>query len=106
MSRAGRLTQCDCCVKCYILLNQQFYRKHYILFFIIDKIALRAASGPQAIVRRPLSYNHQSLVRYHFSWKSPLANQRNEDSSLQNGSVAHALYCSNIVLEVKIRIVC
>jgi len=26
MSRAGRLTQCDCCGICYILPNQQIFR--------------------------------------------------------------------------------
>jgi len=33
MSRAGRLTQGDCCGICYILPNQQIFRNHCILFF-------------------------------------------------------------------------
>jgi len=33
MSRAGRLTQCDCCGSCYILPNQQIFRKYCKLFF-------------------------------------------------------------------------
>jgi len=33
MSRARRLTQCDCCGICYILPNQQIFRKYCILFF-------------------------------------------------------------------------
>jgi len=48
MSRAGRLTQCDCCGICYILRNQKTFPKYCILFFhhwqngFIDKMASRA----------------------------------------------------------------
>jgi len=48
MSRAGRFTQCDCLGICYILPNQQLFRKHIsqfffnIIFFIIKKMASRA----------------------------------------------------------------
>jgi len=43
MSRARRLTQCDCCGTCHILQNQQSFRKYTVYyFFIIDKMDLRA----------------------------------------------------------------
>ena len=62
MSRAGRLTQCDRCGICYILPNQQIFRKYIVYYFLsltkwlrgLDEMASRAASGPRAVVWRPL----------------------------------------------------
>jgi len=60
MTSAVYFTQCDCFEIYYILPNQQNFRKHIsqfffnIIFFIIGKMASRAAFGPRVVLWRPL----------------------------------------------------